>query len=176
MRFLSIGLRENSMEQVALVSDTHIPTRASRVPEPFERRIRDADHLVHAGDFTSPGTLDRIEDLAGGNLTAVRGNMDRGLDLPAIETAEIEGVTFVVTHGTGSSSGYESRIVRTVREHAGDDAIGVAGHTHEVLDAVVEGVRILNPGSATGAPPADRTTMMTVAVEGNEVDVTLHER
>ena len=164
------------MEQVALASDTHIPTRASQIPEPFERRIRDADHVVHAGDFTSAETLDRIEDLAGGNLTAVQGNMDRGLDLPEAETAEIEGVTFVVTHGTGSPSGYESRIVRTVRQHAGEDAIGVAGHTHEVLDTVVDGVRILNPGSATGAAPADRTTMMTAAVEDGEVDATLHER
>ncbi|MFB6296170.1 MAG: metallophosphoesterase family protein [Halobacteriales archaeon] len=164
------------MKQVALISDTHIPSRASRIPEAFERRVRDADHVVHAGDFTDAETLDRIRELAGGDLTAVRGNMDRGLDLPATETVEIEGVTFVVTHGTGSPAGYESRVAGAVRERADEDAIGVAGHTHEVLEAVVDGVRILNPGSATGAAPADRTTMMTAAVEDCEVDVTLHEQ
>jgi len=164
------------MKQVALISDTHVPSRAKRIPETFERRVRDADCVVHAGDFTSPETLDRVESLAGGDLTAVRGNMDRGLDLPATETLEVEGVTFVVTHGTGSPAGYESRVAGTVREHATEDGIGVAGHTHEVLDAVVDGVRVLNPGSATGAAPADRTTMMTAAVENGEVDVTLHER
>lgn len=164
------------MTQVALISDTHIPSRASRIPEPFERRVRDADQIVHAGDFTDAGTLNHVERLAGGDLTAVRGNMDRGLDLPAAETVDVGAVTFVVTHGTGSPAGYESRVVRTVREHANEDAVGVAGHTHEVLDTLVDGVRILNPGSVTGAAPADRTTMMTATIEDGTVDVTLHEQ
>ena len=36
-------------------------------------------------------------------------------------------------------------------------------------------VRVLNPGSATGADPADRATTMTADVEDGEIDVTLHE-
>jgi hypothetical protein len=40
---------------------------------------------------------------------------------------------------------------------------------------VVDGVRLLNPGSATGARPATRTTMLTVTVDGDTVDVTVHE-
>jgi predicted phosphodiesterase len=53
--------------------------------------------------------------------------------------------------------------------------VGVAGHTHEVTDIDHEGLRILNPGSVTGASPADRATMMTVAVEDGALDVTVHE-
>jgi len=164
------------MHTVALVSDTHIPTRASEVPEPFAGRMRDADHVIHAGDFVSRAAFDTIEDLAGGALTAVEGNMDRGLDLPGVATTTLEGVTFVVTHGTGSPVGYEGRVARAVREHASADAVGVAGHTHEALDTVHDGVRILNPGSVTGASPAEAATMMTATVADGEVDVTLHER
>jgi putative phosphoesterase len=163
------------MKQVAIVSDTHVPTRAPLIPDPFEERVREADHVIHAGDFTSRETLDRTENLAGGNLTAVRGNMDGGLDLPGVESVDVEGVTFVVTHGTGPPAGYASRIVGAVRERAEENAVGVAGHTHEVLDTVAEGVRILNPGSATGASPADRTTMLTATIRGAELDVTVHE-
>jgi putative phosphoesterase len=164
------------MHTVALVSDTHIPTRASEVPEPFAGRMHDADHVIHAGDFVSREAFDAVEHLAGGALTAVEGNMDRGLDLPGVATVTIGGVTFVVTHGTGTPAGYEGRVTSAVREHADADAVGVAGHSHDVLDTVHDGIRILNPGSVTGAPPAEATTMMTATVADGEVDVTLHER
>jgi len=36
-------------------------------------------------------------------------------------------------------------------------------------------VRLLNPGSATGAAPASRTTMYTATVADGDVDVALHE-
>ena len=163
------------MQEVALVSDTHIPTRAGELPDSFAELIGDADHTIHAGDFVGEDAFRRITDLAGGALTAVEGNMDRGLDLPTVATVTVGGVTFVVTHGTGSPVGYEGRVARAVREHADSDAIGVAGHSHDVLDTVHEGIRILNPGSVTGASPAEATTMMTAAVDGGEVDVRLHE-
>jgi putative phosphoesterase len=71
--------------------------------------------------------------------------------------------------------------------------VGVAGHSHEVEDEVHEGVpaseesggssrarrrdgvRVLNPGSATAAGPAQRATMLTAEVADGDVDVTLHE-
>jgi putative phosphoesterase len=164
------------MQKVALVSDTHIPTRANEIPEPFVERIREADQVIHAGDFVSEAAFDTVAGLADGALTAVEGNMDRDLDLPAVATVAIEGAAFVVTHGTGDPVGYEGRVIRTVREHAGADAIGVAGHSHDVLDTVRDGIRILNPGSVTGASPAEATTMMTATVEDGEVDVSLHEQ
>jgi len=175
---------------VALISDTHIPSRASRIPDPFRERIEAADHVVHAGDFDSEGALSNVTALAA-RLTAVGGNMDPRIGLPDSATVELGGVTFVVTHGTGSKRGYEDRVANIVREAAGTEehgstgprshahedpeAVGVAGHTHEVMDATHGGVRLLNPGSATGAAPADRATMMTATARDGELDVTVHE-
>jgi putative phosphoesterase len=162
--------------QVALISDTHIPSRAKHVPDWVRAAVRDADHVIHAGDFDSPEALATIEDLAP-SLTAVTGNMDSGLDLPGVATVELGGVEFVVTHGTGSPVGYEDRVASTVREQASDGpTVGVAGHTHEVLDTTVDGVRLLNPGSATGAAPAATTSMMTATVADGELDAEVHER
>jgi len=161
--------------EVALVSDTHIPSRAQRIPDAFRRRIRDADHVIHAGDFDSEGAFADVRDLAGG-LTAVSGNMDPRIGLPAVATVDLGGVEFVITHGTGSRRSYASRVATTVRSEAETDSpVGVSGHTHEVLDETVDGVRLLNPGSATGAAPASRRTMMTVGVTGGKLDVTVHE-
>ncbi len=160
---------------LALVSDTHAPTRAGEIPEWVRERVRAADHVIHAGDFDSPEALAEVRELADGNLTAVRGNVDPpDLDLPATATVEFEGATFVVTHGTGGSRGYEERVADVVREEAGPGAVGVSGHTHEVLDATLGEVRLLNPGSATGARPATAVTMMTAEVDDGDVDVTVH--
>ena len=60
-----------------------------------------------------------------------------------------------------------------VREHAGRSAIGVCGHTHRVTDTVVDGVRLLNPGSATGADPAAEATMLTARVANGQLVVTV---
>ncbi|MFB6087123.1 MAG: metallophosphoesterase family protein [Haloarculaceae archaeon] len=159
---------------VAILGDTHIPSRAQRIPGDFRERIREADHVVHAGDFDSKGALADVQDLAP-ELTAVHGNMDPSVGLPSVASVDLGGVTFVVTHGTGSPRGWADRVANTVREHAEAPRVGVAGHTHEVVDETHRGVRLLNPGSATGAAPADRTTMMTAEVADGDLAVTVHE-
>jgi len=159
---------------VALISDSHIPSREHEIPPSFRERIEVADHVIHAGDFDSKGALADIRHMAT-ELTAVSGNIDPQIGLPDRETVELGGVTFVVTHGTGSPRGWADRVARAVREEADSNAIGVAGHTHELVDTVHEGVRLLNPGSVTGASPADRPTMMTATVENGTLDVTQHE-
>jgi putative phosphoesterase len=160
--------------QVAILSDTHIPSRAQRIPEAYRERIREADHVVHAGDFDSKGALADLQDLAP-ELTAVQGNTDPRVGLPAVATVELGGVSVVVTHGTGSHHGWHDRVANTVREEAEEPRVGVAGHIHQVVDTTHNGVRILNPGSATGATPAERTTMMTAELADGDVDVTVHE-
>jgi putative phosphoesterase len=159
---------------VAILSDTHIPSRAQHVPDQFRERIRTADHVLHAGDFDSKGALADLQDLAP-TLTAVGGNMDPRVGLPSVATVDLGEVTVVLTHGTGSKRGWADRVAQTVREEAEEPWVGVAGHTHEVVDTDHGGVRILNPGSATGAAPANRTTMMTAEVADGDLDVTVHE-
>jgi putative phosphoesterase len=159
---------------VALISDSHIPSRATAIPARFRERLQNADHVIHAGDFDSEGALSNIRALAS-RLTAVSGNMDPRIGLPSRATVELGGVTFVVTHGTGSRRGYENRVATVVREEADESAVGVAGHTHEILDTAHDGVRLINPGSVTGAAPAEGASMMTATVRDGTLDVTHHE-
>ncbi len=163
------------MSRLAIIADTHVPTRANEIPEWVLEEVEDADHTIHAGDFESEDALETVREHAE-ELTAVTGNMDSGLGLPETATVELSGQKFVVTHGTGDIEDYEERVAGIVREEGDSDAVGVSGHTHQVLDTGVEGVRLLNPGSATGADPASTTSMMVVEVEDDELDVTVHER
>lgn len=163
------------MVELAVLSDTHVPSRADRIPDRAIERVRAADHAIHAGDFDSEAAYETVADVAA-DLTAVRGNTDpASLGLPAVETVELGGVRFVLTHGTGPTSGYRERVLRTAREAVEEPAVSVSGHTHEVMDERVDGIRLLNPGTATGASPADRATMMTVRAEDGRVDVEVHE-
>ncbi|EMA45309.1 metallophosphoesterase family protein [Halococcus saccharolyticus] len=164
------------MVRIAIIGDTHIPSRADRIPKWIREEVEAADHTIHVGDFDAADTLAEVRDFAGGELTAVTGNMDPRLDLPSVTTVERGGVEFVVTHGTGDIEGYEERVAGVVSEEASDGpTVGVSGHTHQMLDAETDGVRLLNPGSATGAEPAETATMMTAETADGDIDVTIHE-
>jgi putative phosphoesterase len=158
--------------RVALLSDTHVKSRAAHLPHWVREELRAADHAIHAGDFDSRPALEEIRSLASDH-TVVGGNMDRAFDLPEVATADLGGVRFVVTHGTGPDANYETRVAATVDDHAAADrpTVGVSGHTHALLDTTVDGYRLLNPGSATGAWPAQEATMMVAEVADGELDV-----
>lgn len=158
--------------EVVLLSDTHVMSRASALPEWVREAVADADHAIHAGDFDSQPAYEEIAELAA-DLTAVRGNTDGQYGLPAVATADLGGVRFVVTHGTGPDDGYEDRVAGTVADHAADDrpSIGVSGHTHSVTDTRVDGYRLLNPGSATAAWPAMEASLMVAEVADGDIDV-----
>ncbi|WP_256393590.1 metallophosphoesterase family protein [Natronoarchaeum rubrum] len=166
------------MTTVAIVSDTHVPSRAGAVPEWVREAVASADRVIHAGDFDSRDAYEAVRDMAGGDLVAVRGNMDPlALDLPETASLTVESVEFVVTHGDGHTGSYRDRVLQTVRREADDpdSTVGVSGHTHELHDEVVDGIRLLNPGSATGAAPAASASMLVAEVAGGELSVAVRE-
>jgi len=161
------------MPRIAVVSDTHIPSRASGIPAWVREEIERADRVVHAGDFDSIEAYESLRELAPGAVR-VTGNMDPdALGLPATETFEAGGVRFVVTHGTGDLATYEGRVAGIVADRAAADrsTVGIAGHTHQRADREIDGYRLLNPGSATGADPATEASMMVVETEDGAVAV-----
>ncbi|WP_158055685.1 metallophosphoesterase family protein [Halorussus halophilus] len=169
---------------VAIISDTHVPDREDEIPEEFPDLIREADHVVHAGDFTTEETLAEVRELAT-ELTAVHGNMDpEDFGLPTVASVEVEDVTLVVTHGdvvhetdelVRTREDWNESISGTARENGEEPVVGIGGHSHELVDRVYDGIRLLNPGSVTGADPAESATMLTADVADGELDVTVHE-
>ena len=93
--------------RLLLISDTHVPARARRLPDDVWRAIDDADVVVHAGDWVDVATLDAIEARAA-RLVGVAGNND-GPELHArlgeFARSEACGVRFGVVHETGACHG-----------------------------------------------------------------------
>ncbi len=158
--------------RLCVMGDTHVPSRASEIPEWAREEMRAADHVVHTGDFDSAEALAMVRELAPA-LTAVAGNIDPAtFDLPEVATLDADGVRFVVTHGHRGTGSYDDHVAEVTDANAAEGpTIGVSGHTHQRRDAVVDGYRLLNPGSATGADPARETSLMVVEVADGTVTV-----
>ncbi|MDQ5834752.1 MAG: metallophosphatase family protein, partial [Actinomycetota bacterium] len=78
---------------IAIISDTHMPRGARRLPGACVERIAGADLLLHAGDFMTLAVLRELEAI-GPPLVGVRGNVDSaelGRLLPAERVVEAGG-------------------------------------------------------------------------------------
>jgi len=53
-----------AVKTVGLISDTHVPVRANRIPRMVFKVFENVDFIVHAGDLVSLAVIDELEQLA----------------------------------------------------------------------------------------------------------------
>ena len=130
---------------VAVISDTHMPRGARRLPV---ERLRAADAILHAGDFMELGVLHELQAL-GKPVHAVRGNVDSHeliVRLPLQRTVQFGAVRIGMVHDAGPKEG---RLERMRRRFPDTHAV-VFGHSHIPLhERAQDGFQIFNPGSPT---------------------------
>jgi putative phosphoesterase len=158
---------------VAVISDTHMPRGARRLPDPFVERILTADLLLHAGDFMTVEVLRQLEAI-GPPLVGVHGNVDsaelRRL-LPAERVVRVGEARIAMVHDAGPRAGRLERM----RVRFGDRAEAVVfGHSHLPLhERAEDGFQIFNPGSPTERRRAPSHTMGLARIEGSTVEFEL---
>jgi len=134
--------------KIGVISDTHIPARAKRLPEQLLSALKGVDRIIHAGDVLNLPTLKELESIA--ETTAVRGNMDypeiQKL-LPEKVVLEMEGYRIGMTHGIGSPHFLGRRLLKRF-ENDNIDVL-VFGHSHVPLSEKEGEVLLFNPGSPT---------------------------
>jgi uncharacterized protein len=160
--------------RLLLISDTHIPGRARRLPDAVLGAADAADLVIHAGDWVAASVLDELEQHA--EVLGVWGNND-GSDLrerlPEVARRTVEGVRFAVVHETGQATRREMRMDAAYPDV---DAL-VFGHSHIPWDTETpRGMRLLNPGSPTDRRRQPVCTMMTAVLDDGRLrDVELIE-
>jgi putative phosphoesterase len=156
---MTVGVLEDM--KLVVMSDTHL----SRVTDQFrgicERYCRDADMVVHLGDWTQAEVLDFLEQYP---LQAVAGNMDDYSvhnRLPVKKVIQVNGFRIGIIHGWGSARDLQSRL----KTQFADVHAIFFGHTHQPLQMEEHGLFWFNPGSVFSGRGQFQGTVGVVHVE-----------
>lgn len=149
---------------IGVISDTHIPERADRIPDIVFEVFKDSDLILHAGDLVSLQIKDKLENIA--PTICVQGNMDRymGLDLPKRKKIDIEGIQIGLNHGEVYPRG-DTQQLRYIGLEMGVEVL-ITGHTHWSFIKELPDMLLLNPGSPTVPRLSDPSVMLIELDEG----------
>ena len=160
--------------RLVLVSDTHVPVRAKKLPGAVWAAVERADVVIHAGDWVSVGLLNELESRAA-RLVGCWGNNDGPelrARLPEVARVTLDGLSVAVVHETGQVKGREERCEK---DYPGVDLL-VFGHSHIPWDTTSPGgLRLLNPGSPTDRRRQPYCTYQTATITAGRLEeVALH--
>lgn len=162
------GSKEKVRRRFLVVSDTHIPVRATALPEPLLRALQSPglEAVFHSGDLVEWAVYEELAAYA--PVYAVHGNMDLPdvkKRLPWRTVAEVDGLRIGLTHGhLGGGATTPERARRTFAGEAVD--VVLFGHSHQPYVETQDGVLLLNPGSATDRRREPQCSFAWLHVEG----------
>lgn len=148
--------------RIAVISDTHYIPGMTKLPVDFWSMLQGVDGILHCGDI---GDRTFYEDLALlAPVTAVLGNNDGavfGTMLPERRIVTVGAVRIGMFHGHRGAVpfGFRSEEVDLL----------LCGHTHVPLEQVMDGIRVLNPGSVTRPRGGSLPSMGILEICGREV-------
>ena len=152
---------------IGVISDTHIPERAVKIPETVFKAFEDVELIFHAGDLVSLDVLHELENLA--PTWCVQGNVDRmcGLKLPKQEIIKIEGIKIGLDHGEVYPRG-DTQQLKYIGMEMGVEVL-ISGHTHISFIKEVDNMLLLNPGSPT-VPRLSDPSVMVAEIDNKVLD------
>ncbi len=147
--------------RIAVLSDTHIPTRLGAIPGRVYEVCAECDLILHAGDVVELSVLRDLERFA--PLKAVHGNMDP-FDIterfPESLELNLEGFRICMTHGSGPGFGLKDRILKRFQQR--DPDIIIFGHSHDFSEDTKDGVLRLNPGAVSSLKGKRSIALLTL--------------
>ena len=152
---------------IGVISDTHIPERAEKIPDIVFDIFKDVDIILHAGDLVSTDVLKQLEKVA--PTRCVQGNMDKyyGLDLPKNHIITVESYKIGLNHGEVYPRGDTQQLKYIALEL--DVDILITGHTHWAFIKKLENIILLNPGSPT-VPRMSDPSVILLEIEKDTMD------
>lgn len=134
--------------RILVISDTHIPVTAEKLPAIIEEEARKSDYCLHCGDFIAYSVFETLSSLT--KTYGVCGNMDDDCvqeRLPQKRIIKLPGLSIGLTHGSGHPDNIINCINKTFAEEFSAVDIFVFGHSHKPLNKKINGKIYFNPGS-----------------------------
>lgn len=145
--------------RIGLISDTHIPLVAEKLPDEVFKAFSQVNLILHAGDIYQKSVLDDLEKLA--PVLAAQGDDDypdiiRDKRVKEKHVLQVEGRTIWLVHENPFDSyammsqpeKWESYSTQNWGNMTKPDVI-VFGHEHKTHHETTDGILMVNPGSPT---------------------------
>ena len=133
--------------RIGVISDTHIPERADKIPDKIIKAFKEVDMILHAGDLVEISVYDELKKIK--PTKAVYGNMDPPEVRKILEDKEIIEVgryKLGLIHGWG----HPAKLLDLAKSRFNEKLdIIVFGHSHHPVNEERGGILFFNPGSPT---------------------------
>jgi uncharacterized protein len=152
----------SNIHRIGIISDTHIPRKAARVPDTALRHFEQVQLILHAGDLSSLAVLDQLAAYA--PVEAVQGNIELPevvAALPIKRELVVGGCAIGLIHILGE----RQRYARNARAEFPTARVVVFGHSHIPYMEDSGGLLLLNPGSATDRRSQPSCTIALLTIE-----------
>lgn len=133
---------------IIVISDTHIPKRAKTFPNILVEHLKNADLIIHAGDWQSLAVYEELKKFA--PVVGVVGNVDDENILsvfPVKSILNLGDLSIGITHGHGKGGTTEKRVLSLFNVNEVD--LIIYGHSHIPVKKEHDGLVLFNPGSPT---------------------------
>lgn len=134
------------IHRIGVISDTHLPSRGTRLPDAALRHFEDVELIIHAGDHSIRAAIDQLSAYA--PVEAVQGNIEHAdimATLPIRREVVVGGCVIGIIHILGDRDQY----ARNARREFPDARCVIFGHSHIPYLEDSDDLLLLNPGSAT---------------------------
>lgn len=147
--------------KIVICSDNH---GNDSVLERIVAEHPNADYYWHLGD-SEAFTMSQLKP-----FTSVRGNNDFLFELPISRVMEIGDHRFLLIHGTGILPYDLSPLVEKAKSKECD--VVIFGHIHRPVDEIIDGIRLINPGSCNHNRSYAHPTYAIINIDkDNELDL-----
>ncbi len=154
--------------KIIAISDTHIKQGSilEQIQPELVRLIKDADIVIHAGDFVTKQAYDELSGIC--RLEAVHGNMDESALkrlLPVRKIIELDGLRLGIIHEAALSIQDTTGARYMAKEMEAD--VLIFGHIHKPV-IVKSDVLLACPGSPT-APRLSEPAAIELSIEDGSI-------
>ncbi|RFU60873.1 metallophosphoesterase family protein [Peribacillus glennii] len=152
--------------KIIVIADTHMPKRGMNLPEKLIEGLRDAELIIHAGDWQKLEVYEQLVHYA--PVEGVFGNVD-GEEIKQRfsekRLLEIKGKRIGIVHGHGQKGTTEKRAITAFADESVDMII--FGHSHIPVKKEINGVLLFNPGSPTDKRRQPKFSYGVISVDGD---------